>query len=45
LYETDYSAWAKRNAELLRSRRFAELDVAHLLQELDDMEDEVTIAR
>lgn len=37
LYRTDYSAWAQRNAELLRSGRYAELDVEHLLEELSDM--------
>jgi hypothetical protein len=37
LYETDYSAWAKRNAELLRAGRFDELDLEHLLEELSDM--------
>ncbi|NEX18396.1 MAG: DUF29 domain-containing protein [Halochromatium sp.] len=37
LYQTDYSAWAKRNAELLRARRFDALDIEHLLEELSDM--------
>ncbi|MEA3642675.1 MAG: DUF29 domain-containing protein [Lamprobacter sp.] len=37
LYRTDYAAWAQRNAELLRERRFAELDIEHLLDELSDM--------
>jgi len=37
LYETDYAQWAQRNAELLRARRFEELDIAHLLEELSDM--------
>ena len=37
LYQTDYSAWAKRHAELLRAGRFAELDIEHLLEELSDM--------
>ncbi len=37
LYQTDYSAWATRNAELLRAGRYAELDVEHLLAELSDM--------
>ncbi len=37
LYRTDYSALAQRNAELLRSGRYAELDVEHLLEELSDM--------
>ncbi|MBK5970488.1 MULTISPECIES: DUF29 domain-containing protein [Thiorhodovibrio] len=37
LYDTDYSQWAQRNAELLHARRFEELDIAHLLEELSDM--------
>jgi len=37
LYQTDYSAWAKRQAELLHAGRFAELDIEHLLEELSDM--------
>lgn len=37
LYDTDYSQWAQRNAELLQARRFEELDIAHLLEELSDM--------
>ena len=37
LYQTDYAAWAKRHVELLRARRFGELDIAHLLDELNDV--------
>ncbi|MBB1073479.1 DUF29 domain-containing protein [Rhodoferax sp. 4810] len=37
LYDTNYSAWATQTAELLRTGRFAELDIAHLLIELSDM--------
>ncbi len=37
LYEQDYSAWAARTAALLRQRRFTELDLDHLIEELDDM--------
>ncbi|AUB81585.1 DUF29 domain-containing protein [Candidatus Thiodictyon syntrophicum] len=37
LYRSDYSAWAQRNAALLRAGDFAALDIAHLLEELDDM--------
>jgi len=37
LYDTDYAEWARRNAELLRTGDYAALDVAHLLEELDDM--------
>ena len=37
LYETDYTAWAKRHVDLLRARRFADMDIEHLLEELSDM--------
>ncbi len=37
LYERDYAAWAARNVELLRSRRFAEIDLAHVIEELEGM--------
>jgi hypothetical protein len=37
LYDTDTAAWASLNAELLRQRRFAEVDVQHLIEELEDM--------
>lgn len=37
LYQTDFAAWAKRHVELLRARRFGELDIEHLLDELSDM--------
>lgn len=37
LYRTDYTQWAQRNAELLQARRFDELDIEHLLEELSDM--------
>ena len=37
LYEKDYSAWAQRQIELLSTRRFADLDIAHLVEELEDM--------
>lgn len=37
LYEADTLAWANANAELLRQRRFDEVDVEHLIEELEDM--------
>ena len=37
LYQTDYAAWAKYHVELLRARRFTEMDIEHLLDELNDM--------
>jgi Domain of unknown function DUF29 len=37
LYERDFYLWLARQAELLRERRLSELDVANLLEEIDDM--------
>jgi hypothetical protein len=37
LYETDYDAWLQGNLELLRQSRFDELDVKHLIEEMEDM--------
>lgn len=37
LYDQDTAAWAAANADLLRQRRFGELDVPHLIEELEDM--------
>ncbi len=36
LYDQDYPAWARQTADLLRQRRFDELDLDHLAEELDD---------
>ena len=37
LYDEDFHAWAIMTAALLRQRRFAEIDIAHLAEELEDM--------
>jgi hypothetical protein len=37
LYDRNYTEWAKRNAELLQARRFSEVDIEHLIEELGDM--------
>ncbi|CAK0770540.1 conserved hypothetical protein [Gammaproteobacteria bacterium] len=37
LYEVDYDAWLQRNLELLRQFRFPELDVEHLIEEMEDL--------
>lgn len=37
LYETDYHQWANRQAELIRQRRFDELDLDNLAEEVEDM--------
>lgn len=37
LYEQDLYAWAKVQADLLRARRFAELDLEHLSLEIEDV--------
>lgn len=37
LYHSDYDAWLKDNLELLRQSRFEQLDVEHLIEEMEDM--------
>ena len=37
LYDQDLSAWAAHNAQLLRKGQFNDLDIEHLIEELDDM--------
>jgi len=37
LYDEDFFEWTLRNAELLRAGRFAEADIAHIAEELEDM--------
>jgi hypothetical protein len=39
LYEQDFCAWSKAQAELLRAGRYAELDLDHLIEEVDDLGD------
>ena len=37
LYERDFHAWAKGQADLLRAGRYADLDLEHLIEEVDDL--------
>jgi hypothetical protein len=37
LYDDDIHAWTQQTAELLKQRRFEELDLAHLIEELESM--------
>jgi hypothetical protein len=37
LYQDDFSAWAERQARLLQERRFDELDLDHLIEEVADL--------
>ncbi|TVQ90849.1 MAG: DUF29 domain-containing protein [Chromatiaceae bacterium] len=37
LYEHDIHAWTQQTAELLRQRRFQDLDIKHLVEELETM--------
>jgi hypothetical protein len=37
LYEEDFYVWVQRQAELLRSSRFDELDLEHLVDEVEDL--------
>jgi hypothetical protein len=36
LYEQDFFEWTVRNAELLRAGRFAEADIEHIAEEIED---------
>jgi hypothetical protein len=37
LYHRDYDAWLQDNLELLRQSRFEELDIEHLIEEMEEM--------
>lgn len=37
LYDRDFFEWTARNAQLLRKGRFAEVDVEHLAEEIEDV--------
>ena len=37
LYEADFPLWAERQAALLRARRFDELDLDNLIEEVEDL--------
>ncbi len=37
LYDEDFYAWTKRQAELLRERRFADLDLENLIEEVESV--------
>jgi hypothetical protein len=37
LYERDFYAWAKAQAELLRAGHYSDLDLEHLIDEVDDL--------
>jgi uncharacterized protein DUF29 len=37
LYEEDFYVWSRRQAELLRTRRYDELDLEHLIEEVEDL--------
>ena len=36
-YDTDFYAWANRQAELLRSERLNEADIAHIAEEIESI--------
>lgn len=37
LYETDFYQWTKQQAQLIKERRFSELDLENLVEEVEDM--------
>ena len=36
-YDEDIVAWARQQAQLLRAKRFAELDIEHIAEEIEDV--------
>src|SRR5258708_24494624 len=37
LYDEDFAIWTAETARLLRARRFHEVDIEHLAEEIEDM--------
>jgi Domain of unknown function DUF29 len=37
LYDADFVQWSDRTAQLLREHRFADLDLEHLIEEIEDL--------
>jgi hypothetical protein len=37
LYDEDFFAWTRRSAELLRAGQFAQADIEHIAEEIEDM--------
>ena len=37
LYDADFFAWTRHTAQLLRERRFREIDIEHTAEEIEDM--------
>jgi hypothetical protein len=37
LYDQDFYTWALESAQALRERRFADIDIGHIAEELEDM--------
>jgi hypothetical protein len=37
LYDTDFDAWAQQQAEALRTKDWAALDIAHLAEEVEEL--------
>ncbi len=36
-YEDDFAAWSREQARILRTGRFTELDIEHLIEEIEDL--------
>jgi hypothetical protein len=39
LYDTDFALWADQTAQMLRDGRFSDLDLEHLIEEVEDLSD------
>jgi hypothetical protein len=43
LYDEDFFVWSQKQAELLRDHRFDELDLANLIEEVEDLAGSLTV--
>ena len=37
LYQLDFNTWTDQTAQLLREGRWAEIDIEHLIEEIEDL--------
>lgn len=37
LYESDFNLWLEAHADLLKQQQFAQMDIEHLIEEIEDM--------
>ena len=37
LYESDFNLWLEAHVHLLKQQQFAQMDIEHLIEEIEDM--------